>query len=122
MTGGPTTFEWIWEGAVPANHGFEIMVWRNGEFIAGAHDAVADNLAGRIQFLGNNRYRIQLDIRYAAGIQNRGGDYLWSVGLVQISPSYAGLGIQAPPARLYFDAAGGNGAGGNSGGNTTKGS
>lgn len=122
-TSGPTDFEWLWNGAIPENHGFEVMVWRDGESLAGAHDAVADNLAGRITFLGNNRYHLHLDISQAAGVRGRSGDYLWTVSLVQINPNYANIGIQAPPARLYFDAGGGgSSSGGGGGSHSSKGS
>ncbi len=123
-TSGPTDFEWLWNGPIPENHGFEVMVWRDGEPLAGAHDAVADNLAGRITFLGNNRYHLHLDISQVAGVQGRNGDYLWTVSLVQISPNYANTGIQAPPARLYFDAGGGGSSSGGGGGgsHSSKGS
>lgn len=122
-TSGPTDFEWLWNGPIPENHGFEVMVWRNGEPLAGAHDAVADNLAGRITFLGNNRYHLHLDISQVAGVQGRNGDYLWTVSLVQISPNYANIGIQAPPARLYFDARGDGSSSGRGGGShSSKGS
>lgn len=112
-TGGLTIFEWAWNGPIPPNTGFEVMVWRNGEPATGAHDAIADNQNGRIQNLGGGRYRLTLDISGAWGVQGRGGDYLWTVSLVQTAPSYAGLGIQAEPATLRLDT-GGNGGGGES--------
>ena len=123
-TSGPTLFEWLWPDAIPANHGFEVLVWRAGSWQAGAHDAVTDNLAGRIVHLGNGRYQLLLDIQNVAGVQGQAGDYLWTVSLVQINPSYANLGIQAPPAGLRLDLGGGGGGGGGNmgGGHTTQGS
>jgi uncharacterized membrane protein YgcG len=122
---GPTDFEWIWSGAVPAGLGFEVRIWREGEPVVGAHDAVADNQSGHIQNIGENKYRINFDVSGSAGLQGRSGEYLWTVALVQISPNYADLGQQASPARFRFEASssGGNGGGnGNSGGNGGGGS
>jgi hypothetical protein len=66
--------------------------------------------------LGTNRYRLQVDISQAAGVRERTGEYLWTVALVQISPNYADLGLQAEPGRLRFEAGGGKGGGGDDGG------
>jgi hypothetical protein len=108
---GPTTFEWEWSGPLPDGFGFEVRVWREGEPPAGVHDAVLDNRQGRIEKIGENRYRLQVDIRQAAGVRERTGEYLWTVALVQLSPTYADLGLQAEPARLRFEAGGGKGGG-----------
>jgi serine/threonine-protein kinase len=116
---GPTDFEWIWEGPVPPNSGFEVRVWREGELPVGAHDAVLDNQQGRIKQIGENKYRVRLDIRAAYGVRGRTSQYLWTVALVQISPNYADLGQQAVPARFRFEAGGeskSGGGGGESGG------
>jgi hypothetical protein len=112
---GPTDFEWEWSGTLLPQLGFEVRVWREGEPPAGAHDAVLDNQQGRIEQIGPNRYRLNLDIRQAAGVRERTGEYLWTVALVQISPGYADLAQQAEPARLRFEAGGGS-SGGDSGG------
>jgi hypothetical protein len=79
-----------------------------------------DNQNGNIQRVGENEYRLSVDIREAAGVRGRSGEYLWTVGLVQISPDYADLGQQALPAHLYLAA--GDHAGGDSGGNEVGGS
>jgi hypothetical protein len=120
---GPTDFEWEWSGPVPPDFGFEVRVWREGEPLAGAHDAVLDNQQGRIERLGENRYRLHIDIRHAAGVRERSGEYLWTVALVQISPSYADLGQQATPISLRFEAGGGSSgssAGNNNGGGSSS--
>jgi hypothetical protein len=83
------------------------------------HDAVQDNQNGAIKNIGQNEYTLNVNIKDAAGVQGRRGEYLWTVALVQISPSYADVGQQALPARLRFEPpGGGNGHGGsdNSGG------
>jgi serine/threonine-protein kinase len=112
---GPTEFEWQWDGTLPPGFGFEVRVWREGAPPVGAHNAVLDNQAGRIERIGENRYRIKLDIRDAAGVRGRTGIYLWTVALVQISPTYAAPGLQAEPTRLRFES-GGNNDGGKDGG------
>lgn len=111
-TYGPTIFDWEWQGAVPSGYGFEVRVWREGESQAGVHDAVLDNTQGRIEKIGENRYRLQVDISQAAGVRERSGEYLWTVALVQISPNYSDLGLQAEPGRLRYEAGGSKDGGG----------
>ena len=102
---GPTSFEWQWKGQeLPAELGFEVRVWRRGEPPVGAHDAVQDNLQERIEQLGENKYRLSINIRQASGVRERTGRYLWTVALVRISPNYADLEQQARPASLRFEA------------------
>lgn len=114
---GLTEFEWQWTGSVPSGTGFEVRVWREGEPQMGVHDAVYDNQHGAIESLGENKYRLRVDITGAAGVQGVRGEYWWTVALVQISPSYADLGQQAPPARMRFEPknSGGDGGGGDGG-------
>ncbi|MBI1880551.1 MAG: hypothetical protein HYR94_20430 [Chloroflexi bacterium] len=109
---GPTDFEWEWTGLVPPGFGFEVRVWREDEPVAGVHNAVEDNLNGNIKSMGQNKYTLSVNIRDAAGIRGRSGEYLWTVALVQVIPSYADQGRQASPARLRFEAGGGGGSGG----------
>jgi serine/threonine protein kinase len=111
-TYGPTQFEWRWTGPVGDNQGFEVRVWREGEPPAGVHNAVDDNTNGKIISLGNDTYRLDVDIRDAYGVQGRSGEYLWTVALVQTSPEYKDLGTQAPPGRLRFESGGGDDSGG----------
>ena len=85
-----------------------MRVWREEEPIAGAHDAVLDNQQGRIENIGENKYRLTIDITHAAGVRERTGQYLWTVALVQINPEYADLGILAESGRLRFEAPGGS--------------
>ncbi|MCB0193386.1 MAG: protein kinase [Anaerolineae bacterium] len=121
-TYGPTNFEWEWGGSVPPDHGFEVRVWREGEPPAGAHDAVLDNQQGRVQKIGENRYRLALDISQAAGVRGRTSSYFWTVALVQIAPAYADIGQQAEPAVLRFEAGGGSSSGGGNDGGGSGGS
>jgi hypothetical protein len=97
------------------DQGFEVRVWREGEPPAGVHNAVEDNKNGKIIALGNDTYRLDVDIRDAYGVQGRSGEYLWTVALVQISPEYKDLGKQAPPGHLRFEAGGDGGGDGGSG-------
>lgn len=100
---GLTDFEWSWTGAVPPGSGFEVRVWREGEPPAGVHNAVLDNQNGNIKSIGENEYRLRVDITEATGVRGRRGKYLWTVALVQISPNYADLGQQALPAHFRFE-------------------
>ncbi|HXW01546.1 MAG TPA: hypothetical protein VEC93_24260, partial [Anaerolineae bacterium] len=79
---GPVDFEWQWTGPVPAGYGFEVRVWREGEPLVGAHDAVLDNQNGNVKSLGENKYALNTNIKDAAGVKNRAGEYLWTVALV----------------------------------------
>lgn len=112
---GLTEFEWQWTGPIPPNAGFEVRVWREGEPQMGVHDAVFDNQNGKIESLGENKYRLRVDITGAAGVQGYRGEYSWTVALVQISPAYTDLGLQAPPMLMRFEPKDGGGSGGNSG-------
>lgn len=80
-----------------------MRVWREGEPQAGAHDALLDNQNGNIQNIDGQKYRLNTDIEWAAGVGGRSGIYLWTVALVQVSPSYADLGQQATPAQLRLE-------------------
>jgi tRNA A-37 threonylcarbamoyl transferase component Bud32 len=111
-TAGPTEFEWQWTSPLGAGQGFEVRVWREGEPPAGVHNAVEDNQNGNVAALGNNTYRLNVDITDAYGVLGRGGDYLWTVALVQVSPDYQDLGKQASPGSLRLDIGGGGGDGG----------
>jgi serine/threonine protein kinase/uncharacterized protein YraI len=116
-TYGMTEFEWQWGSPLAENQGFEVRVWREGEPPAGVHDAVEDNKSGKVVALGNNTYHLGVDIRDAAGVRGRSGEYLWTIVLVQISPDYKDLGKQATPGRLRFEAGGDGGdKGGGDGG------
>jgi serine/threonine protein kinase len=117
---GMTEFEWQWGGELRPDQGFEVRVWREGEPPAGAHDAVLDNKNGQVQALGNNTFRLNINIKDAFGVKGRRGEYLWTIVLIQVSPEYKDLGIQAPPARLRFEppGGGGDGSGGSGGGDS----
>lgn len=118
---GPTEFEWQWSGDLPPELGFEVRVWQEGEPPAGAHDAVLDNRNGRIEKIGPDQYRLNINIRDAAGVRGRSGQYWWTVVLIQISPDYIDLGQSAAPAPLRFEAGGGSGGGGNNSGGGSSG-
>ncbi len=116
-TYGETEFRWRWTGDLPAGYGFEIRVWADGEPPLGAHDAVRDNQFGKIKFAGGDEYRLTINIKDAAGVRRRSGEYNWAVALVQYQPAYKDLGIVSAPARLRFDVPSSGGNGGGSGGN-----
>jgi hypothetical protein len=103
VSSGPTSFEWTWSGPLPPELGFEVRVWREGELPAGVHDAVLDNREGRVEQVGENTYRLNVDITDAPGVQRRSGQYLWTVLLARVSPEYENLGTQAEPATFVFE-------------------
>ncbi|MFN8457360.1 MAG: protein kinase [Anaerolineae bacterium] len=113
---GPTEFEWQWNGQLQEGQGFEVRVWREGEPPSGVHNAVEDNQKGNIMAVGNNTYHLSVNIKEAYGVKGRSGEYWWTVVVIQFQPEYKDLGIQAPPARLRFEAGGGGGGGGKGGG------
>jgi hypothetical protein len=106
---GPTEFEWQWNGQLAEGQGFEVRVWREGEPPSGVHNAVEDNQKGNIVAVGNNTYRLSVNIKDAYGVKGRSGEYWWTVVLIQFQPEYKDLGTQAQPARLRFEAGGGGG-------------
>lgn len=118
---GQTEFEWQWNGQLQEGQGFEVRVWREGEPPSGVHNAVEDNQKGNIVALGNNTYRLSVNIKDAYGVKGRSGEYLWTVVLIQFQPEYKDLGLQAEPARLRFEAGGGKGGGRDGGGGLTGG-
>ncbi|MBI1880862.1 MAG: hypothetical protein HYR94_22010 [Chloroflexi bacterium] len=119
-TRGFTDFEWQWGGQIdPTTHGFEVRIWREGGVPQGIHNSAEgisnsteDYRKGKVVALGNGKYGLFVDISQAPGVLGQSGEYLWTVVLVQISPEYKDLGIQATPRHLRF-AAGGRGGGGN---------
>jgi hypothetical protein len=114
-TFGETDFEWEWAGPpILPEYGFEVRVWREGEPEAGIHDAVVDNKEGRIERIGENGYRLRVDITDTPGVNRHTGEYRWTVKLVRIHPEYEELGIQATPNRLQFNLDSGSGSSDNS--------
>ena len=109
---GLTEFEWQWSGSLAENQGFEVRVWQTGEPPSGVHDAVLDNRQGKIEAVGNQTYRLVVDITEAPGVRQRRGEFNWTVVLVQIDPDYKDLGFQASPAHLRFEPPGASGGGG----------
>ncbi len=119
---GLTEFEWEWTGHLTPEFGFEIRVWHDGENPMGVHDAVLDNKEGRTENISENKYRLNVDITNAAGVKQRGGEYLWTVALIRISPEYEYIGPVSDPVRFRFeppgkeDSGGGNDSSSNNGG------
>jgi hypothetical protein len=111
-TYGATTFVWDWDGELPSEFGFEVVVWRPDEEPRGIHDAVMDNQSGRIQRIGPNRYRLDVNIARTPSVRARSAEYNWTVRVVQIAPSYGITEIQAEPERFRYKNLGDGGDGG----------
>jgi hypothetical protein len=83
---------------------------------------VLDHQNGNVKRIGEKTYRLNTDIKEAAGVAGNTGEYLWTVALVQISPEYADLGQEAEPTGMRFasiipgSGGDGGGDGGGSGG------
>lgn len=97
-------FKWHWEGdTLPPDYGFEVLIWREGEPMSGAHNPVTDNApSGNIQHSGN-QYSLTLNVTFAPGVRNREGVYLWTVRLI---PLGAGTGqplVEAEPGAFFFN-------------------
>lgn len=99
-------FEWEWNGdPIPPEFGFEVYVWFEDYPQTVIHNAIQDHKAGRIEQIGQSRYRLRIDtIRYAKGVLGPTGIYSWTVALVQIDPTYAAFDLQAPPVRFRYEA------------------
>lgn len=122
---GPTTFEWKYsEGPLPSEYGFEVRVWKAGNYPTGVHNAVLDNKNGNIENMGGNRYQLTTNIEDAYGVKGKSGEYLWSVAVVQIDPEYEDISLQSEPAKMRFEAivsgGGGDGDDKGGGGSTSK--
>ena len=91
-----TTFSWKWQGELQSNQGFEVLIWRDGTFDSGAHDA---QMTKGITPDANGIYSISLNIENAAGV-NGNGEYNWSIALVQLSPKYLRIDNSAPAYKI----------------------
>ena len=89
---------------MPPDFGFEVRVWQEGSTPAGVHNSVLDNKNGAIKNIGDNRYRLSVDITDAPSVQGHSGIYLWTVALVRIDPTYEDLEQQAEAARFNYSA------------------
>lgn len=99
---GPTTFVWEWTGSLPSKYGFEVRVWRPGQPPSGVHNAILDNQNGRVKSLGDNKYQLFTDISETSGVRGIGGEYRWTVSLVQIAPEYSDLKTQSDSAQFSY--------------------
>ncbi len=96
-TGLLTTFKWNWPGQLPENFGFEINVWLAGTERQGAYGATMMKTDKGFVAGGNGDYSFSFDLGGAQSVMDHGTspNYLWSVGIVQLSPEYKWLGIES---------------------------
>lgn len=98
-------WEWVGEELSP-EFGFELLIWEPRLSPTSAHNAAEDNRNGKIEALGNNQYRFNLDVTYAPGVRGRKDVYHWTVRLVRLEPAYDDLGnnpIRADHQEFSFD-------------------
>jgi hypothetical protein len=92
---GRATFVWAWPGpSLAANQGFEVRIWKDGQpDHYGAAGAVRET-------------RIEIELGSAYGVQQGGGgDYFWTVAVVEIDP-YKRIGPEAAPRTLVIGVGG----------------
>lgn len=100
---GAVTFSWQWSGTLPTGCGFEVRAWRDGETPKGVHDAIQDNLNGEIKRNSSSTYSLHVtNILATPSVQERPGEYFWTVVLVRIRPSYEETNLQASPKRFWL--------------------
>jgi hypothetical protein len=94
-----TRFSWRWEGELAAGWSFEIRIWQSGDpGSLGAFDAL--ELRSLIQ-RSRDEYSANIDVGAAESVRlHDGGDYFWSVAVVQIEPGYARIGPEAPAFKV----------------------
>jgi hypothetical protein len=99
------SFRWGFSGELPAECGFEVRMWREGQIPTGVHDAVRDNLDGLIKLERQNEYRLDIPfVHNLPSVDGQPGFYEWTVAIVQITPTYQDFGREAPPARIFVNA------------------
>lgn len=101
-----TTFKWRWDGQMAEGWGFEVRIWQEGDpdhfgaFHAGELMKYLDHQPDSIyavSFLVEGAYSVRL---------HGGGDYYWTVAVVQVEP-YQRISLEAPPRKLRFVIPGG---------------
>lgn len=101
-TGGKVLFRWQWGEELGPNQGFEVLLWhkdKDAPYCCGAMDARETT---RLMRRSGSTYEIEIDISGAyAARQHGGGEYQWSVVLVQLEP-YARIGQPASPRRIVY--------------------
>ncbi len=98
-------FIWKWRGEPLAqNQAFEIRLWREGDpFHYGAHDA--RDSVNTVRQVGDV-YTVRLSLDGVYGVNLHGeGDYLWTVAIVSLEPTYQDLNVEARPYRLRVNLA-----------------
>lgn len=109
VRGRGMTFKWQWTGSLTDNQGFEIRIWREGDTDHfGAFDA--RELAKYTATEPNQVYAVAIPVEGAYSAQlHGGGDYWWTVAVVQLAP-YQRIGQEAPPRRLTYTIPGPSGS------------
>jgi hypothetical protein len=91
------TFVWRWNGPdLGPDQAFEILIWQAGEPNLGAYDA--RETMKQLQQEADGSYSLTIDILGAEGVK-RSGEYLWTVGIVELDP-YRRTPLAAEPQPL----------------------
>lgn len=96
-------FVWEWTGKLlTEKQAFEIRVWQVNDTVHyGAHNALAS--VKDIRQIGDTYIlRLSSDGFYSTKLHGT-GDYLWSVAIVEIMPTYQDLHLESPPHSLRIE-------------------
>jgi hypothetical protein len=96
-----TTFKWRWYGELAEGWGFEVRIWREGDpDHYGAFDA--QELTKYLARQPDDIYAVNLLVEGAYSVrQHGGGDYYWTVAVVELEP-YTRIGSEATPRKLNY--------------------
>jgi hypothetical protein len=97
------SFRWGFSAPLPKECGFEVSVWRVDGSPRGVHDAVADNKNGVVKLSRQNEYRLDVPFMHNLPSVAGSGDYLWTVSIVEIEPTYRSFNRNATPSRFYLE-------------------
>jgi serine/threonine protein phosphatase PrpC len=101
LQGIGATFKWGWRGELAEGWGFEVRIWQEGDpDHFGAFDA--RELTQYLAHQPDGIYAVTLLVEGAYSVHlHGGGDYYWTVAVVQLEP-YARIGPEALPRKLRF--------------------
>lgn len=95
--GNDIIFEWQWDGQLPPEWGFEILVWQDNESHYGAFNATEISEVEP----SNNVYSFSGKLTDAYSVSlHQSSIYNWAVAIVQLEPTYEPLGLESSSRTL----------------------
>ena len=104
LRGLPTTFRWRWPGLLPQDCIFEVVMWKEGPGAQplAAQDAIETSLTMRTP--STKTYEVDIDVAGAAAVQQHGvGEYLWSVRVGCLRPTFQPVSAWPPGRRVMVN-------------------